>query len=145
MRRIRELAAGGRASLPAITANISQVEGVEFAKTWGNTSLVTDSDGIEGKAVNVVVDLDPDTEDVRQAVADEIFSTVAGGILSHGTDVTKTVTDSQGVGHEIKYDLVGLVTIWVKVTLTTSTSEETYPTTGDDAVKAADPDPRTLC
>jgi uncharacterized phage protein gp47/JayE len=132
VRRIRELASAGRASLPAITANLSQVDGVTFARTYENTTLVTDGDGIPGKAINAVVEGGTD-----QDVADELFASKAAGIEAYGTDVTATVIDDEGNSHTIKFDRVSTVNIWIKCTLTTSTSEETFPSTGAATVAAA--------
>jgi hypothetical protein len=131
-RGIRELASGGRATLPAITANVSQVDGVTFARTYENTTLVTDGDGIPGKAINVVCEGGTDA-----AVAEEIFLSKPAGIQSYGTDVTETVVDDEGNSHTISFDRTGSINIYIKIVLTTSTSEETFPSTGEDQVETA--------
>lgn len=124
--------ARGQGPLAAIRAAVSAVEGVEYVQAWQNTTLVTDADGIPGKAVNVIVEGGDDDE-----VAAAIWSAMPAGIQAYGTDVDTTVTDASGLEQPVAFDRVTDVDLHVRVTLTTSTSEETAPADLEDAVEDA--------
>jgi len=131
LRRLQEVAGAGKASTEAISADVSQVSGVSYVRTYSNRKLVTDADGLPGKSVNVVVEGGADAD-----IAKAIFESVSGGIETHGA-VSVQHVDSHGNAHTIKFDRVADVLLWVTVTVTTSTSETVYPANGDALIETA--------
>jgi hypothetical protein len=121
----------GQGPLKAIEASIRSVTGVTYARVYENRTLVTDSDGIPGKAINAVVEGGADAD-----VAEAIFLSRSAGAEVYGTDVTEDVVDDWGFSHAMAFDRVDDVPIWIRATLTTSTSEETPPPDIEDTVDA---------
>jgi len=116
----------GYATVDGIANRIKQeVSGVIDAMVYENPTDTTDSDGLPPHSVLVVVDC-PST--VEQAVAEKIWQVKAGGILTHG-DLSKTVTDSQGNLHTVKYSKVSTVYAHVSVTVIPS-SEIAFSSNG---------------
>lgn len=97
-----------------------------------NTTGTVDAGDRPGKSFEVFVAERGGLTTRDQEVAQAIFESKPAGIESFG-DVSKTVTDSQGFEHTIKFSRPTEVDIWLILDLTT-TSE--YPTNGDDQVKA---------
>lgn len=128
LRRELLLRQQGKSTLEAVRASVLAVTGVTEAFVFENTSLVTDGDGVPGKAFEVVADGGADA-DIRQA----IFDTKPIGIESHG-DLSGSVTDSQGFSHTIEHSRPTDIEIYIDITLTT---DGDYPTNGDDQVKDA--------
>lgn len=126
LRREQELRATGAASVEALLADIVTVSGVEEARIFENTTLVTDGDGIPGKAFEALVLGGTDA-----AVASQIFLSKAAGIQAYGTTLN-TVTDTQGFTHQIDFTRPTEKTILFRVELTKDT---TYPSDGDSQVK----------
>ncbi len=126
----------GQGPLLAIEAAISKAdEGVSFVRVWENRTLVTDADDIPGKALNAVVDGGED-----QAIAEAIFVSRPAGAevfaLEDGSEVMTTVTDAYGFSHSMPFNRVTEVDMWIRCTLTTSTSETTAPDDLTDLVAA---------
>lgn len=125
----------GQGPLRAIEARVSQVEGVTFVRAYENRTLVTDANSIPGKAINVVVDGGLDAD-----VAEAIFRSRSAGAevfaLAGPTYVGETVIDDYGFSHLMPFNRVETVDLWVRVTLTTSTSETTAPVDLISAVEA---------
>jgi uncharacterized phage protein gp47/JayE len=128
-RREEELRAGGNAAIDAIRSKVLQVEDVAQVTVFQNTTMVTDGDGIPAKAVEVLVS-DGDDDAIYEAV----FSAVAGGIETHGTE-SGTVVDSQGFSQTVKFSRPTDVDIWVIANLVVNADE--YPDDGDAQVEAA--------
>lgn len=122
----------GQGPLEAIRAAVSDVEGVTYVQAWQNVTLVTDANGIPGKAVNVVVDGGDDAD-----IAAAIWSAMPAGIEAYGTDVSTTTEDVSGFLQPVAFDRVDDVDLHVRATVTTSTSEETPPDDVEAAVKEA--------
>lgn len=132
-RRKTELFRAAVGPLGAIRAAVSAVEGVTSAAVYQNTGLAPDSNGIPGKAFNVVVDgTTYDDDEVRAA----IWSRMPPGSEAWG-DETGVIVDAEGTGQDVSFDRVELVPVWIRATLTTSTSEEIYPINGDTAIEDA--------
>lgn len=125
--RSQELFARGQGPLAAITAVVSKVDGVTYAKTYHNPNVNPfDADGIPFKAFNVVVQTTPSPPPValQQSIWDAIWSVTGAGGEAFGTDYVGSVVDSEGqLQQPIAFDLVSDVTIWIEVEITTSTSE----------------------
>lgn len=133
-RRLLELFRPATGPLAAIRAAVAAVEGIDGVQVYQNLGLTTDADGIPGKSFNVVVD---GTTYVDQEVRDAIFSRMPPGADAYGTDVTGTSTDVEGGVQPVNFDEVDYIDVWLRATLTTSTSEDVYPIEGDTAVEDA--------
>lgn len=129
LRREDELRTSGNAALDAIRARLLQVDDVTAATVFENTTDVTNGDGMPPHSVEALVQ---DGDD--QEIADALFSAVAAGIATHGTE-TETVTDSAGNDHEVKFTRPTEELIWVIVNVTVD--EDLYPTDGDTQIKEA--------
>lgn len=108
--------------LVAIEALVSAVSGVTFVRAWENTDDATDADGIPGRSINVVVEGGA-AEDIAQAIR---LSRPAG-IYLHGTDVIEVVDLGAGRSLTVRFDRVADVALYIRATLTTSTSEVPAP------------------
>jgi uncharacterized phage protein gp47/JayE len=104
---------------------------IEYAHTFENITLITDARGIPGKAFESFVFLTGGATDRDQEIAQAIFDSKPAGIESHG-DVSKTVQDSEGLDHTIKFSRPTTVPIYLILDLTTTSA---YPSDGDDQVK----------
>jgi len=97
-----------------------------------NNELTVDAGGRPGKSFEAFVYERGETTTRDQEVAESIFISKPAGIESFG-DVSKTVTDSQGFDHTIKFSRPVGVDIYLILDLTVNSD---YPTDGDDQVKA---------
>jgi len=124
-RRITELYSQGLGPLATIQGVVSKVDGVTSVRVYQNTSLITDADGIPGKAFNVVAETQPTvpTAALQQLIWNAIFSATGAGGQAYGTDYAGTVTDSEGVAQAVAFDVVTLDDIELEIDLVTSTTE----------------------
>lgn len=104
---------------------------IEFAHTFENITIVTDSRGIPGKAFEVFVYLTAGATDRDQEIAQAIFDSKPAGIEPHG-DISKTVQDSEGLDHTIKFSRPTAVPIYLILDLTVTSD---YPSNGDTQVE----------
>lgn len=120
----------------AIRQTLLGVVGVESVTVFFNNTDVTDGDGIPPHAVECLVS-GGDDQDIYDTLLAEC---IAAGIASHGTE-TGSSDDSEGVAHVVKFTRPTDVLIYVAITLVKVAHDdadpETYPTDGDDHVKAA--------
>lgn len=114
VRREQVLATGGKATVDAIRAAVLQVTGVNQALVFENTTLVTDSSGVPGKAFETVVQGGTDV-----GIAEAIFDTKPAGIQAFGNDISELVVDSQGTSHLIEASRATPVEMFVDVTVVT--------------------------
>jgi uncharacterized phage protein gp47/JayE len=136
-RRTQELRAEGEATVEAILADMIVVDGVDQAVVYENVSEFTDSDGRPPHSVEVIIlGADPDT-DLDDRVGAALFATKAGGIETHreagAQGRTVTVTDSQGIDHDINFNRALVIEIYVTIDIDVVAGDYA----GDDAVKAA--------
>jgi uncharacterized phage protein gp47/JayE len=130
LRREQNLRAIGSASLEAIRSRIlTEVTGVSQCFGFENTTLITDGAGLPGKSFEMVVQGGDD-----QDIADKIWETKPAGIETYGS-TSKTVTDSQGQTHTIKFSRPTNVPIYIE--LTADIIADQYPLDGDDQIKQA--------
>lgn len=129
IRREAELRRPGNATVEAIRATILDVTGVESCTVYENPTDTTDGDGVPPHAIEALV-LGGDDD----AVAAAIFASVAAGILAHGT-TTETVTDSQGIDHDVGFTRPDEIEVYVIAHVTFDADK--YPDDGDDQVAAA--------
>ena len=134
IRRENELEAAAKATVNAIRANILRVgQGtatpVIACTVFQNTSLVTNVDGVPGKAVEVLVlgGLDAD-------IWQEVFDSVAGGIQAYGNTIG-TVIDSSGNPHVVAFSRATEKTIWLELDIIVNAGA--FPIDGVAQCKAA--------
>ena len=124
--------------LEAIRENILELNEIEDSTQledvtlFENIDLVVDSRGIPGKAFEAIIFQTGGSTDRDQEIAQAIWDAKPAGIESHG-DVSKTVTDTQGFDHTIKFSRPVEVDIYLILDLTT---DALYPTDGDAQVEA---------
>lgn len=99
LRRAVQVSASGSTSVDAIRSAILAVAGVSDARVFENTSLVTDGDGVPGKAIECIVLDGLSDPDIAQA----IFDNKAAGILAHGNGSLEVIVDDQGFSHTILF------------------------------------------
>lgn len=128
-RREQLIRVSGAATLEALRAAIINTTGVNQALVFENTTLITDVNGVPGKAFEAVVSGGTDLD-----VATTIFLTKPLGIQSFGNDVFETVVDSQGISHSIDFSRPTDLEIFVDVTVTV---DGNYPIDGDTQVAQA--------
>lgn len=129
VRREQLLRATGSGTVEAIRADVLAVAGVTEAFVFENVTLVTDGDGVPGKAFEVVV-LGGTTADLGAA----IFGAKPAGILAFGSTTTPVI-DSQGISHTIGFSRPTELTMYVDVTVTVDPA--VFPSDGEDLVKTA--------
>ena len=132
VRRQVELYSQNIGGLQAIRSTVSRVEGVETVRVYHNPQTQpVDSDGIPFKAFNVVLETQPTPPPaaLQQSIADAIFSATGAGGEAYGTDYDLTVTDVEGNPQpNIRFDLVDQVPIYIKITASTTGTEQPIST-----------------
>lgn len=129
----------GNGTVPAIRARVAALATVDEAQVLVNRTLITDADGVPGKAFRVVVW--PDT--LTSAEEDELAETIWNAGLGAGLDCdgteTRNVTDAQGNSETIRWSYATEQrTYWdVTVAIDTDSGADAYPVDGDDLVAAA--------
>lgn len=142
-RRDAELSRPGSTTLPAVRAELLELvddDGEALlvaAVVQANTSSVTDSEGRPPHSVEAIVQFAPGLAGAplaaaRQAVADQLFASVAAGIGTFGQQ-SATVLDPQGDPQTVRWNEPTEVPVWVEISL--SVDPETY--VGDAAVQQA--------
>jgi hypothetical protein len=128
-RRIEEkITQAGGSTLAAVTADVMLVAGVETAEGFENTQHYV-VNGMPPHSFEILVyDGEPNATP-NDAIAQAIWDTRPAGIQSAGSQVG-TARDLQGVAHEVRFSRVTVTTIWIEMSLVTTTG---YP--GDDVVK----------
>ena len=127
-RREALLTVSGKATVDAIRAALLLVDNVSEALVFENTTLVTDGNGVPGKAIQCVV-LGGADVDVAQAIWDN----KPAGIATFGVDISEVIVDSQGTSHTVLADRADPVEIFVNITVVT---DGNYPADGDTQVAA---------
>lgn len=125
-RRLLELFTQGDGPLAPIAGAVSKVDGVIGVNAYHNPSVnPVDSDGIPFKAFNVVVQTQPavPTGALQQLIFDAIFSATGAGGEAFGTDFAGTSIDTEGIAHQIAFDVVTVQDMVIEMDLVTSTSE----------------------
>lgn len=139
LRRIAELSANGSASVDSIRAHLLKLKDatgtplLTSASVFENVTDTTDAFGLAPHSVQAIVTYpgSPITA-TNEAIAESIFETKSSGIQTNG-GVIISVTDDQGITHDIHFDYATPLDLWVKVIGTKDPA--TYG--GDTAVKTA--------
>lgn len=112
-RQLTELAAGGGGSVPGIRADILALDDEIACVVLENDSDVT-VDGMPPHSVEAVVNNgDP------QEIAETLFASKSGGIYTHGNQAPVTVTDEQGIDHQVRFSRPAEVPVYVAIGVTT--------------------------
>jgi uncharacterized phage protein gp47/JayE len=128
-RQESELRAAGKAALAAIRESLLQLDDVDSVTVFENTSDSTDGDGLPPHSIECLVSGGDDTD-----IAETIFSEKAAGVATYGTD-TVTVTDEQGIDHDINFSRPTDLDLYVVFNLIIDTTK--WPADGAAQVKAA--------
>ena len=118
------------APVEAIFGNLSNLDGVTFARVYVNNTLATDSRGIPAKAVAAVV-VGGDDEEIARA----LFTRVGAGVLTFG-NTSETLTDIQGFNYGISWIRPTAVDIYVNVTVDV-VDASTWPSDGATRISEA--------
>lgn len=127
VRQTYSVALPSQAVLTGIQGAIANVSGVTQCKVYENDTSETDADGIPGHSICAVV-YGGDSE----AVAKAIFLKKTAGAGTYGTTEVK-LTDSEGVGHTIKFYRPTIVHVAISVTIEPLSG---YVSTYADEIKA---------
>jgi len=135
LRRIQSLRVVGAATVPSIEARILQEVDEVTAVTVRDNREDIEVDSRPPHSFEVIVSFPEGDTVVEQAIADKIWEVGGAGIETHG-DITKTVIDSSGDSHAIKFSrpIDRYVHIEVEISLY---DEEIFPSDGIDAIKLA--------
>lgn len=132
-RRVDETAAPGASTTDAIRTDLLEVNGVQQAFVYENTSLVTNGDGVPGKAIECVV-FDGAGEDAEDAdIAQAIWDSKPSGSETYGS-LSAYATDATGETRVVNFSRCTIETVWIEIDLDTTSD---YPAAGDTLVKEA--------
>lgn len=129
--RARRRKSIGRASLAlidSIFAEVSAVVGVDQLVILENDTNATDANGLPAHSFHTIIVGGDNTE-----IATAIFVKKPPGVLSFGS-TTVAINDKQGIPHNISFSRPTEISIYIEVTLTTSTE---FPVNGSDQIKQA--------
>lgn len=130
-RREAELLSRG-CDVDAIRANVLAVDGVTLVRVFENRGLITDGDGLPGKAFEVLVE-GGDEDEIAQA----IFDVRPPGAESHGTSFTVSIENDSGDFVAIKGTRPTEVATWLSIDVDTTGAEDVFPANGADLIAAA--------
>lgn len=133
-RRLNELQRAGTSTIEGIRNAVWNVINVSQVGLIENATDVIDGDGRPPHSFEVYA-IGGD----EQTIAEAIFKAKPAGIETTGT-ISKTVVDSQGFSHVVKFSRPSDLLIYMAITITPNTDPNegaVYPSNGDDLVKAA--------
>lgn len=130
LRRRREISTenGATSVIAALYGALRAIDGVLDVNVVENKTLSTDGLGVPGKSFMAVVDGGTDAD-----VAEAVWDKHPMGIASHGA-TTETVTDSEGVSQDVKFQRPADIDIYVEMTIVAGPD---FPADGDDLIKQA--------
>lgn len=120
-----------RTALLKLNDDVEAIE-LESVVVFENITNTIDARGIPPKAFEAFIYQAGGATIRDQEIADAIWESKPAGIEPHG-DVSKTVTDSQGLIHTVKFSRPDEVDIYLILDLTVDAN---YPTDGDSQVEA---------
>jgi uncharacterized phage protein gp47/JayE len=129
-RREGLLQGAGDSTLNAIFAAVSSVANTIDVRVYENITLITDVDGIPGKAFEVVCE-----GGVDQEIIDAIGGEKPAGIQAYGQTVTGTFVDDQSFNHTIEFTRPTQLAIYVRYDIIIDPA--VFPADGDDQIRAA--------
>jgi hypothetical protein len=132
-RREQLLRVTGAASVEALRSAVLDLAGMLQAFVLENDTNVTNSDGLPPHSFEAIAQQTTWTAAEEQEMGDTLWQNKAAGIKAYGSENT-VVTDSMGFDHDLGWSKPTEVVIHIELTLTT---DDDYPSNGDDQVKAA--------
>ena len=135
-RREQSLQATGKGTDGGILAALLALGEVQQAIVTSNRSTTTAADGTPPHAVRSIIYPDPGSAAVEQLIAATLFANVPEGIRAWGTDVTATITDSQGVAADYSWDYATAVDVYVSVTVTLAAGTSVAASDIETAIEA---------
>ena len=133
-RREASLQASGTGTDGGIRAALLEI--VEQAVVLSNRTNSTAADGTPAHAVRSILYPDPNSATVEAAIATAYFGQLPAGIQAWGTDVTATVTDSQGVDQTIEWDYATEIDTYIDVTVALAPGSDIVASDIEDAIIA---------
>lgn len=132
LRARQQLSTSATASsiVDAIFGSLIALADVDFVRVYQNSTLVTDSRGIPGKTVAVVI-VGGDDDDIGT----EIFEKQSLGMDTFGTTIVSK-TDVQGINYPIRFTRPAEINIYVQVDVTV-VNLSIWPSDGADQIKVA--------
>ena len=134
-RRILELFSPGQGPLTTINAIVSKVNTdngqIDTVRTWHNPTenpvgTAQNNLNIPFKAFNVVVETTPSppTVALQQDIFDAILTATGAGGYAWGTDYVGTAVDIEGQTHNVAFDLVAEIDVYLQVIIDTTLSDD---------------------
>jgi uncharacterized phage protein gp47/JayE len=120
-----------RTALLKLNDDVDAIE-LESVVVFENITNTTDARGIPPKAFEAFIYQAGGATTRDQEIADAIWESKPAGIEPHG-DVSKSITDSQGLTHTVKFSRPTEIDIYLILDLTVTSD---YPADGDDQVEA---------
>lgn len=127
-RRNESVAIPGHSTVPAIFADVLQLDAVEAVRVFENETFITDTAGRPPKSYEVVVQGGDDTE-----IAETILETKGAGIQLVGSTLV-VLKDIQGFDKDVRFSRPTSVPIYLEVDIKTNAS---FPTNGVTASEEA--------
>jgi uncharacterized phage protein gp47/JayE len=133
-RREEELTAAGSCTVDAIRTDLLKVSGVKQAYVFENVTLVTDENGLPGKAIECVVfdGTDPEADDTE--IAQAVWDSKPSGSETVG-NTSAFATDSQGLPRLVYFSRATVKTLYLEYDLLVDPNF--FPVNGADLVKDA--------
>lgn len=129
-RQQRSTSATGASVIDALHGSLLALDDVSFVKIYENNTLITDSKGIPGKTVAVVISGGDDDE-----ISLDIFQKQAIGMSTYGSTVT-TQTDVQGQIYAISFTRPAEINIFIRVEIVV-VNQSVWTTDGPDRIRNA--------
>jgi hypothetical protein len=112
-RREDELTAPGACTVDSIRADVLKVPGVEQCYVFENVSLVTDENGLPGKAIEVVIHDGLIPAAANADIAQVVWDGKPSGSATYGT-ITQNVTDSVGGTRAVKFSRATIKNVYLE-------------------------------
>lgn len=129
-----DLTSAGSSTVDAIRSDVLEVDDVLQAYVFENVTLVTDENGLPGKAIEVVVydGLTPTADD--DEIAQAIWNSKPSGAETYGTTSGNAI-DSLGITRVVNFSRASVVNVYLTYDIKVDASK--FPVNGADLVKAA--------
>lgn len=128
LRRRQSVSFPATATVDSLLAKLLQVEDIQAAKVYDNTSDTTDSNGVPPQHIWAIVQGGADND-----IAEIIYQTKAGGIGTHG-DTTVAYESDSGQEYNIKFERPTDTPVYIDMTIV---PKDGYSADVPDSIKAA--------